>query len=404
MISLQECYCPYLSLLQIFSKVCNTVGLDDRSSLGSIVVCSVSSFDKATTTAPLSDVSHSSLFCNDAHHAQRPRDSSRSPDQLMHRKMPMIPSIIDVLDEPTKFETLSNYATTVLSSTSPRNCRPADTILDDTVSSYGLESFSSNEERYELLDEHGLQEMLSQVFSMADPLGCGKLSDPQSSKVHGTIESATCSKQTDAATMTVCDNTHSKFRRWTREEDDLLLTAVQLESHSQIPNISFPRIAKKYFKNERNGHQCKSRWRKIRPGVNRDPFTRREESQIVEMRRLGLSFAHIAKQLGDRTTDQVRTHYNDKLDPCLYGKKRTWSEEEKAILLDAQKRLGNQWVCITKLLPGRSVTEVKNQWYNAKNKLRRRVQRGLLTEAFEACLSTEVTAPNGALDEPSQTA
>jgi len=48
---------------------------------------------------------------------------------------------------------------------------------------------------------------------------------------------------------------------------------------------------------------------------------------------------------------QCRERWFNHLDPAL--KKGGWTEEEDAILVDAQMKWGNSWTKIAKLLPGR---------------------------------------------------
>jgi hypothetical protein len=160
-----------------------------------------------------------------------------------------------------------------------------------------------------------------------------------------------------------------KHKNWTSEEDRLLLQVAnnfQQKSWTQVAG---------FFK-DKNPAQCRARYKRIRPGIIKGPWTKEEDKQILELvKQNGRNWALISKMMTTRNGKQIRDRFLNYLDPEI--NKIKFKKEEDDKIIDLYKEHGSKWSVIAKSFPGRTGDMIKNRFYSC---LKRRIHIYELTK------------------------
>eukprot|EP00802_Teleaulax_amphioxeia_P013493 Tamp_13544.p1 GENE.Tamp_13544~~Tamp_13544.p1 ORF type:complete len:256 (-),score=34.45 Tamp_13544:539-1306(-) len=68
----------------------------------------------------------------------------------------------------------------------------------------------------------------------------------------------------------------------------------------------------------------------------------------------------VASVMEGRTSRQCRERYCNHVDEAI--NRGPWTAQEDAVIIDAQSRMGNKWIDVAALLPGRTANSIKNRW------------------------------------------
>jgi hypothetical protein len=149
-------------------------------------------------------------------------------------------------------------------------------------------------------------------------------------------------------------------KKWTKEEDKQLIELVQTHNEKKWKEIS------NFFHNK-NPLQCFSRYKRIKPGVNKGSWNKEEDDQIMKLIKIhGTNWSLISKIIKTRNNKQIRDRYINILAPNLNKKKFTF--EEDMLIIKLYKEFGAKWSRIHTYFKNRTTDMIKNRFHSSIKK------------------------------------
>jgi hypothetical protein len=147
---------------------------------------------------------------------------------------------------------------------------------------------------------------------------------------------------------------------WNSEEDETLLCLCHNLGTRQWKTIS------KYLPG-RSNMQCSSRYKRIKPGIIKGTWSKKEDKQLRELVNIyGRKWSKINKIMISRSGKQIRERYLNILQPGI--NKNKFSLQEDQIIIQKYEELGTKWHEIANFLPNRTGDKIKNRFYSTLRK------------------------------------
>ncbi len=157
------------------------------------------------------------------------------------------------------------------------------------------------------------------------------------------------------------EGTSARLRRWTPEEDQLLIQLKEKggrQSWSQLAEHFPGRSPKAVF-----SHYSTELEGKTRPLVR---WTAEEEQLLIELKEKGLSWSQMLEFFPGRSKDALRSRYFDKLKVKGPDSVRLtrWTPEEDQLLVELKEKKGLKWEQILKSFPHRTLKSIQSRYAN----------------------------------------
>ncbi|KAF8995777.1 Homeodomain-like protein [Cyathus striatus] len=158
------------------------------------------------------------------------------------------------------------------------------------------------------------------------------------------------------------DNDLKRRRQWTKEEDNALREAVDLEHPDGCVPYKWLEVSRHIP--GRSNKDCRKRWynKMSSPLASKGSWSREEDAALmraVEM--YGTKWQLVSSVVGTRKGCQCARRWYDTLNPAI--DKAPWTQEEDTLLLALVNEHGKKWSYISQTyFPGRTGLAAKNRY------------------------------------------
>ncbi len=149
-------------------------------------------------------------------------------------------------------------------------------------------------------------------------------------------------------------------KKWTKEEDLDLINLVQKYKGKKWKEVA------SFFHNK-TPLQCFSRYKRIKPGINKGTWKKDEDKLIISLiEKYGKSWSKISKIIQTRNGKQIRDRYTNVLAPNI--NKNKFSVDEDKLLIQLYQKFGAKWSKIHTFFKNRTTDMIKNRFHSSLKK------------------------------------
>jgi len=152
------------------------------------------------------------------------------------------------------------------------------------------------------------------------------------------------------------DNIIKRQKKWTKEEDQMLLAQVEKYRDTKIKWREISANIK-----SKTTRQCYSRYAQINPKLSKGLWSKKEDEDLLNnISKYGKKWSLLAKIMKTRSNKQIRDRYLNCLDEKV--SRHPFTPEEDKKVLELVLKFGSNWCRIAKEMEGRTGDNIKNRF------------------------------------------